>query len=295
MLEPQEGLASEDVVKTAKLSERLGFGYILRSDHLLPTSGRRGIDSPECWTTLGAIAVSTSTIKMGPLVSPIGFRNPALLARMASTVNSLSSGRLQLGLGMGWYEAEYRAFGFDFPPFRVRRDQFLEGLKIIHSLTREGYVEFKGRHFEVNAKFNKQPSKIPIVVGGRSASLVKSASSFADEWNILAPSKQEFLEVKNSLSSDIRVSQTAPFIIGEDESDLLKKAERRMNALSIQSTAEEYLKRMKSRNAMIGTPRFFTEQLNDRINWGIEKFYFQTLEPLDEDTMMLLAETLKDL
>jgi alkanesulfonate monooxygenase SsuD/methylene tetrahydromethanopterin reductase-like flavin-dependent oxidoreductase (luciferase family) len=293
MLEPQEGLASQDVVKAAKMAERMGFGYILRSDHLLPTSGRRGIDSPECWTTLGAIAASTTTIKFGPLVSPIGFRNPALLARMASTVHSLSSGRLQLGLGMGWYEDEYRAFGFEFPGFKTRKEQFLEGLKVIYALTREGRVEFSGKHFSAKISFSRQQTKIPLVIGGKSISLVKSASPFADEWNLLAPSKEELFRIKQNLSSGTIISQMGPFIIGKDQSELRRKVISRMNALSIQSTPEEYLKRLKSRNAVIGTPKQFAEQVSDRISWGIEKFYFQTMEPLDEESMALLADTLK--
>lgn len=293
MLEPQEGLASQDVVKAAKMAERMGFGYILRSDHLLPTSGRRGIDSPECWTTLGAIAASTTTIKFGPLVSPIGFRNPALLARMASTVHSLSSGRLQLGLGMGWYEDEYRAFGFEFPGFKTRKEQFLEGLKVIYALTREGRAEFSGKHFSAKISFSRQQTKIPLVIGGKSISLVKSASPFADEWNLLAPSKEELFRIKQNLSSGTIISQMGPFIIGKDQSELRRKVISRMNALSIQSTPEEYLKRLKSRNAVIGTPKQFAEQVSDRISWGIEKFYFQTMEPLDEESMALLADTLK--
>ncbi len=293
MLEPQEGLASQDVVKAAKMAERMGFGYILRSDHLLPTSGRRGIDSPECWTTLGAIAASTTTIKFGPLVSPIGFRNPALLARMASTVHSLSSGRLQLGLGMGWYEDEYRAFGFEFPGFKTRKEQFLEGLKVIYALTREGRVEFSGKHFSAKISFSRQQTKIPLVIGGKSISLVKSASPFADEWNLLAPSKEELFRIKQNLSSGTIISQMGPFIIGKDQSELRRKVISRMNALSIQSTPEEYLKRLKSRNAVIGTHKQFAEQVSDRISWGIEKFYFKTMEPLDEESMALLADTLK--
>ena len=84
MLEPQLGMSAADIVNMAHLTERLGFGYLFRSDHLLPTDGRRGIDSPECWTTLGAIAASTQKVKFGPLVSPVGFRNPALLAKIRS-------------------------------------------------------------------------------------------------------------------------------------------------------------------------------------------------------------------
>jgi Luciferase-like monooxygenase len=123
MLEPQLGMGADQVVKTAELAEGLGFGYFFRSDHLLPTDGRRGVDSPECWTTLGAVAARTTKVKFGPLVTPLGFRNPALLAKMASTLHSYSRGRLQLAVGAGWYEPEYRAHGYPFPPFRERLAQ----------------------------------------------------------------------------------------------------------------------------------------------------------------------------
>ncbi|MEM0117294.1 MAG: LLM class flavin-dependent oxidoreductase [Conexivisphaerales archaeon] len=293
MLEPQEGLTAVEVVKAARTAERLGFGYLLRSDHLLPTSGRRGLSSPECWTTLGAIAASTETIGFGPLVSPIGFRNPALLARMASTVNSLSAGRLQLGVGMGWYQDEYRAFGFDFPSFRMRREQLIEGLEIIRSLFRDGAVDFKGRYFSIS--ITAQPESRPprLVIGGKSPSLVRAASAYADEWNILAPSKEDLTELRKHFSHDLTISQMGPFIIAEDEPKLKEKLVRRMKLLQVNLSVEEYLKRLRSRNAMIGTPAEFIEQLDERLSWGIQKFYFQTFEPQDEQSLTLLSECLK--
>src|ERR1700746_3135026 len=111
MLEPQLGMAMNEFIDNVKMTERLGFGYLFRSDHLLPTDDRRGIDSPECWASLGAIAASTHKIRFGPMVSPVGFRNPALLAKMACTLHSFSGGRLQLSAGAGWYEPEFRAHG----------------------------------------------------------------------------------------------------------------------------------------------------------------------------------------
>src|SRR5215472_15751261 len=115
MLEPQLGMSMDQLVGAAKTAEDLGFGYLFRSDHILPTNDSHGIDSPECWTSLGAVAVATKRIKFGPMVTPIGFRNPALLAKMACTLHSYSQGRLQMAVGAGWYEAEYLAHGFPFP------------------------------------------------------------------------------------------------------------------------------------------------------------------------------------
>jgi alkanesulfonate monooxygenase SsuD/methylene tetrahydromethanopterin reductase-like flavin-dependent oxidoreductase (luciferase family) len=295
MLEPQEGLLPEDVIRAARLSEKLGFGYILRSDHLLPTSGRRGISSPECWTTLGAIAASTNKIKFGPLVSPVGFRNPALLARMATTVNSLSKGRLQLGLGAGWYEDEYKAFGIPFPDFKERRNQFLEALRIIRVLVDEGKVNFDGRYFSAHMETRLDIKGIKIVVGGKAPSIIRAASKYADEWNVFAPTKDEFARLRQNLTSQVQVSQMGPFFIADNHDTLKQKIVGRMKSVGVSVTYDDYLKRLRSRNVIMGTTREFSDQLKERVGWGISKFYFQTLEPNDEESIGLLADTLKSI
>ena len=173
MLEPQFGMTVRQLVETAKEAESLGFGYLFRSDHLLPTDDSRGKDSPECWTSLGAVAADTTTIKFGPMVTPLGFRNPALLARMACTLHSFSGGRLQLAVGAGWYEPEYRAHGYEFPSFAVRRMQFEEGLSILLSMVRDGRVDFE---FKTAVKAIYVPDNVELrgIRPGMRAAHVKS-------------------------------------------------------------------------------------------------------------------------
>lgn len=144
MVEPQEGMTIDELLDVASFAEKKGFGYFFRSDHLLPTSRKKGLDSPECWVTLGAIAARTRRIRFGPMVSPVGFRNPSLLARMAQTVDAMSRGRLCLGVGAGWYEDEYKAHGIEFPDLETRKRQFTEALEIIRPLTQVGRVDFRG-------------------------------------------------------------------------------------------------------------------------------------------------------
>ncbi|MBI3841394.1 MAG: LLM class flavin-dependent oxidoreductase, partial [Thaumarchaeota archaeon] len=177
MLEPQLGMSMAELIGAAKLTEKLGFGYLFRSDHLLPTDDRRGLDSPECWTSLGAVAASTDTLKFGPMVTPIGFRNPALLARMACTVHSFSRGRLQLAVGAGWYEAEYMAHGYRFPPFKERMAQFHEALKIITAMVQDGRADFDGAYFSAHTDCLPRPSgKMRTIIGGKSKPLVRAAA-----------------------------------------------------------------------------------------------------------------------
>src|SRR5438093_9148352 len=119
MLEPQVGMQVGEILEWAEYAEKAGFGYVLRSDHLMPTGVLREEDrpSPECWVTLGAVAASTGRVALGPRVTPVGFRNPALLARMACTLHSFSDGRRDLGVGAGCLRGQYLTSGYEFQPF----------------------------------------------------------------------------------------------------------------------------------------------------------------------------------
>ncbi|MDA4122714.1 MAG: LLM class flavin-dependent oxidoreductase [Thaumarchaeota archaeon] len=162
--EPQGGMSAQALLDWCRYAEKNGYGYAFRSDHLLPIPD--GVaDSGECWTSLGAIAVSTKTLKFGPMVSPVSYRNPALLAKMARTVNILSKGRLMFGLGAGWYEREYLDYGYEFPPFSVRLDQFDEALKIIVPMTNGEKVHFKGKYFSADVQALPK-TKTHILIGG---------------------------------------------------------------------------------------------------------------------------------
>jgi len=209
MLEPQLGMSVDQIVGSARLAEELGFGYFFRSDHILPTDGRRGLDSPECWTSLGAVAASTSKIKFGPMVSPIGFRNPALLAKMACTLHSYSRGRLQLSIGAGWYEPEYKAHGFPFPNFRERVAQFSEALEIINAFVHEGRADFDGKYFSAHTDCYPRPyGRLNLIVGARTKPLVRIAAKKGDEWNFFHLPSNDFKELRTVLDDSRAVSYT---------------------------------------------------------------------------------------
>ncbi|HEX7246629.1 MAG TPA: LLM class flavin-dependent oxidoreductase, partial [Actinomycetota bacterium] len=136
MLEGQEGVTWPDWLDAARTAERLGFEAIFTSDHYLsvmPTSGRdRG--SSDAWTMLSALAASTETIRLGTLVSPVTFRHPSVLAKAAVTVDRVSDGRVEIGMGAGWWEEEHRTHGFPFPDAPTRFDMLAEQLEIVHGL-----------------------------------------------------------------------------------------------------------------------------------------------------------------
>src|SRR5437660_4568689 len=145
MIEAQEGLTWEHWFRIADHVERLGLDSLWRSDHFFSLSGDRHRPALECWTSLTALAERTRRIRCGPLVSPMTFRHPALLARMAAAVDQLSQGRLVLGVGAGWNEEEHAAFGISLPPLRERMDRLEEGLGVIRALWSGGPVTLAGR------------------------------------------------------------------------------------------------------------------------------------------------------
>jgi len=299
MVEPQLGMTMEVLVGIAKKSEELGFGYFFRSDHILPTDERRGIDSPECWTSLGVLAASTCRIKFGPLVSPIGFRNPALLAKMACTIHSISQGRLQLGVGAGWYEAEYAAHGYPFPAFRTRVAQFSEALEIISAMVNKGKVDYEGTYFSAHTDCMPRPhGHVHIIIGGRTKPVVRAAAKFADEWNTFRSSSSDLAGLKKLLAGSsagraVDVTEMGPYLIAESQSKLEEYAALQASVLGQKVSPKDVIARMKSRGAPCGTVQEVVDQLRSKVDSQFRRVYFQTLVPQNTAMIELLADTLK--
>jgi alkanesulfonate monooxygenase SsuD/methylene tetrahydromethanopterin reductase-like flavin-dependent oxidoreductase (luciferase family) len=297
MVEPQEGLDPSELLGIAKSVEKQGFGYFFRSDHLLPTSRRTNLDSPECWVTLGAIAAQTKKVKFGSMVSPIGFRNPAVLARMACTVDSISSGRLQLGLGAGWYKDEYLAHGFEFPSVKVRKEQFHEALQIIRPLTQGGRVSFDGKHFSAHlGGLPKSERRIHVIIGARAPSIVRETLKYADEWNFYAAPPPKFESLKNSLAASkrrIEISQMGPFLLADDKRGLRARIKTQMRQQGVNKDEDVFMRKLINSGWLIGTTGDFAEEVNQRRELGIEKIYFQIWDTKDKELIELLASVLK--
>ena len=175
------------ILEMARVAEEVGFDSLWAADHMIfrfdgdegDTQGRW-----ECWSLLSALATATSRVQIGPLVSCMSFRNPALLAKMAETVDEISGGRLVLAIGAGWHEPEYTAYGF---PYDHRASRFEEGFEILRDLLRTGASTFHGR-FErtVDCELRPRgprPNGLPLVVGTNGERLLRLAARHADGWN----------------------------------------------------------------------------------------------------------------
>jgi probable F420-dependent oxidoreductase len=175
----------ESIRAIAQQAETDGFDSLWLADHLFyrnPGDPTRGIW--ECWTMLSALAEATERVEIGPLVLCNSFRHPAILAKMATTLDEVSGGRVILGIGAGWNEPEYQAFGL---PFDHRVDRFAEALQILGPLLREGHVDFAGKYYQArNCEIvprGPRPAGPPLLVGSEGPRMLKLTAQYADLWN----------------------------------------------------------------------------------------------------------------
>jgi alkanesulfonate monooxygenase SsuD/methylene tetrahydromethanopterin reductase-like flavin-dependent oxidoreductase (luciferase family) len=174
-----------EYIAMAKAAEDVGFDTIWLGDHLLYRYADGSTRGPwEVWTSLAAIAQATSTIKLGPLVAATAFHAPAMLAKMAATVDEISAGRLILGLGAGWNDVEFAAFGF---PFDHRISRFEEAFTIIRTLLRDGAIDFDGRFFQARdceLKPAPRPGGPPLMVGSIGPRMLEITLPYVEQWNV---------------------------------------------------------------------------------------------------------------
>jgi F420-dependent oxidoreductase-like protein len=193
MAEPQQGLTYAEILALARAAEAAGFEAFLRSDHYSSFPGRSDLPTTDAWATLAGLARDTERIGLGSLVSPVTFRTPGELAKVAATVDEMSGGRVEVGLGAGWNELEHRRHGFAFPDLKTRFDMLEEQLAIVHGLwTGAPGWSYTGRFWQVDeAHFAPVPTGGPrgrhprIIVGGSAGGprTARLAATYADEYN----------------------------------------------------------------------------------------------------------------
>jgi alkanesulfonate monooxygenase SsuD/methylene tetrahydromethanopterin reductase-like flavin-dependent oxidoreductase (luciferase family) len=195
-IEPQFGFSYEAIRAIANAAHSAGFTRLWVSDHLLLNKDAVATDCLEAWSVLAALARDTEGIRIGPMVGCQSYRNPALLAKIAAGVDHLSGGRLDFGIGAGWKDVEYRAYGYDFPDAGVRVTQLVETLEICTRLWREERATYSGTHYRVEgAVCSPKPRQtpLPIWIGGSKPRVMRVAARYATWFNmtILAGSLEE--------------------------------------------------------------------------------------------------------
>jgi F420-dependent oxidoreductase-like protein len=302
MIEGQEGVTWEQWVALAETCERSGIEALFRSDHYLSLSAP-GRVAHDAWTTLAGLAALTTKLRFGSLVSPVTFRHPSLLANAAATVDHISGGRIELGMGAGWMDREHHAYGFPFPPLRERLERLAEQIEIVHKLWTEDQVTFSGKHYALEdcpgLPKPVQKPRPPLLVGGRAKpGSANPAARFADEYNVIGSSLEEYAGARRALDSacervgrdpkTLRMSVMTGFLLGADEPDLHEKARASMERWGSALSAEEAVKRYRSRGTT-GTPEEFVEGLRRLEEVGVERIMLQHIRHEDLETVELLG------
>jgi F420-dependent oxidoreductase-like protein len=185
-IEPQLGFKFEDVLAIAQDAERAGFTRLWVSDHLFLDPEAVKTDCLEAWTLLAALAVRTERIRIGPMVTSQSYRNPALLAKIAAGVDVMSKGRLEFGLGAGWKDLEYRAYGYDFPEAPTRVTQMIETLEICTRMWKDERATYQGKFYRVaDALCSPKPMQkpLPIWIGGSKPRVMRAAAKYGHAFN----------------------------------------------------------------------------------------------------------------
>src|SRR4051812_45875625 len=276
MLEGQEGLSWERWRRICADVERLGFASLRRSDHLISLMGPQTSDRDciECWESLALAAEWTKRIEFGPMVSPMTFRIPGVLAKIAASVDALSGGRLILGVGAGWNPNEHAIFGIPFLTERERFERLESGIKTIR---------------DIWSKTQPRPGRnsIPLLIGGKGLKrTIPLVAREATEWNLSRLDADMFRERRDALDqacreigrdpTTIRRSVMTSYIIGRDRSDQLERASRVRDVIpDLQSMSPEEVLENRKGPWFVGTPEEIAERIRELSQLGIQLVMLQ--------------------
>ncbi|WP_141870265.1 LLM class F420-dependent oxidoreductase [Arthrobacter sp. SLBN-53] len=295
-VEPQQGASYADQLAVARAAEQLGYSAFFRSDHYLAMAGD-GLPGPtDSWVTLAGIARETSTIRLGTMVTSATFRHPGPLAIAVAQVDEMSGGRVELGIGAGWFEAEHQAYAIPFPPLGERFDRLAEQLQILTGLwgtpVGETY-DFAGTHYTVKdspALPKPAQQRVPIIIGGAGPKRTPALTArFADEFNIPFASLEDLTAQFDRVAAAVAAAGRAPeslvysaaFVLcaGADETVLTRRA----------GAIGRELDEMRGNSPVVGTPAEIVDKLGAFTKAGVQRVYLQVLDMSDLDHLEFFA------
>ncbi|MBV9323314.1 MAG: LLM class flavin-dependent oxidoreductase [Chloroflexi bacterium] len=306
-IEIQEGMSYAETLAMTQDAEKLGFDSSLLAEHYYPSGPLDQYDVPrmsaDAWMYLAGMARETDTIRLGTLVSPVTFRHPVVLAKMAATLDHLSDGRAELGIGAGWLEPEHTAYGFPFPAPARRADLLQEQLQVITGLWSQDPFSHAGANYSVQAaSFTPMPVQQPrptIIVGGRTTSqrLPRLAARYGDEFVIGQPTPDEARHVRALLDAAcqanhrdplaVALSAFAPIALGDTSSEV----ERHME--TYRQTNPQYVRMMDNVSTWLkGTPAEVQAQLERLSEAGIARVMVSVNCDLHRQMLPLLAQAM---
>jgi F420-dependent oxidoreductase-like protein len=308
MIEPQQGLSYEEQLGIARLAERSGYSALFRSDHYLSFPGGTDAPATDAWTVIAGLARETSRIRLGALVSPVTFRHAGSFAKVVTTVDEMSGGRVDVAVGAGWNEAEHLKLGLPFPPMAERMEMLEDQLAVLRGLWDEpdGW-SYEGHHLRIDSKVfvpravqNPHP---PIIVGGKGAARsLRLAARYADEYNIYAVGPDAVAEAFLALDDACREIGRDPatlarsvmvgLLIGSDEAELAERTNALLAAVIDDDTDPvEWLEKHRPRWIM-GTPDVARAMVARFEAAGAQRIMLQDFLPRDAAMIELAAREL---
>lgn len=292
--EPQQGAAYDTLLRVARATEDLGFDAFFRSDHYVSMGSADGLPGPtDAWITLAGLARETKRIRLGTLMTAGTFRLPGVLAIQVAQVDQMSGGRIELGLGAGWFEEEHKAYGIPFPADRMARLE--EQLAIVTGLwaTKPGATfDYQGVHYRLeNSPALPKPAqaKVPVLIGGHGAKRTpRLAARYADEFNMpfasIADSERQFGRVREAAREagrgpgDLVYSNALVVCVGKDDAEVARRA------AAIGREVDE----LKA-NGLAGSPAEVVEKIGAYAAIGSSRLYLQLLDLHDLDHLELIS------
>ena len=305
MIEGQEDVTWPQWVALARACEEYGIPVLFRSDHYMNLDGRHPERAAlDAWATVCGLAVITSSLRLGTMVSPATFRHPSNLAKLAATADQISDGRVEVGIGAGWHEREHAAYGFPFPRPSERMEILEEQLQILLGNWSEGTFSFEGTHYRLD-ELDARPKPVqrphpPLIMGGNagrhSAAL---AAAYADEYNTAFPTeadararRQRVVEACGRAEREpIPFSVMTSLIAGSDDAELRDRAGRLLNKVGMEGTVDDFLTQPPP-GWLVGTVDRVVEQLDALREAGVSRVMCQQLMHDDLDAVALLGREL---
>ena len=315
MMEAQQGLSYADQLAIARHVEDGGFEALFRSDHYTSFPGSEDNPTTDAWAVLAGLARETSRIGLAALVSPVTFRHPGNLAKLATTVDEMSGGRLEVGVGAGWNDVEHARYGFAFPDIGERADMLEETLEILHGLWEgpDGW-SFEGRHWQVrDARTRPRPADLPeraargetrprLIVGGdgKPRSL-RIAARYAEEFNVTSSGPEMVASVFERLDAtldaagrdraSIARSAMVGVLIGRDAAEVKRREAELLRTIGAEEAGDEWFAARRTR-WVHGTPDEARAMVRRFAETGAERLMLQDFLPWDLDHIDLIAEEL---
>lgn len=297
MTEPQEGATYAQLLAVARRAEDLGFEAFFRSDHYTSVRFVPDLGSTDAWATLAGLARDTSRIRLGTLMSPITWRHPAVLAKTVTTVDEMSGGRVEMGIGTGWQPVEHQQYGFPFETIAERFVWVEEALQIITGLWTQERTTVEGTHFSVtDAQFWPKPVQKPhppILMGGAGPKKTpRLVAKYAQEWNGIvvdpetyAARRARVVEACERIGRDpatVTYSMMTGVLVGADKEDFERRASLVAEHLTGSPDYEPFVENIR-RGWIVGTPEEATDRLNQYSEAGCERVMLQmfALDDLD--------------